>query len=496
MLTLLSFGLCEKHCMDSCGMLNGNIEIECGDCDGKKGYLCYPGAELFDGSWKKRNEEYRSSILQVRVDAIGKTEQDDDEVPIIRTNKAMEFRLNWYDIASKKRDENGMIKNENDKIRNFTSYEQKPLPVPQHSPRNCEVHSCTLIKGDENCIHNFENCSHPSGHLQKFGRQSKTILPVPIVSHIDAEEFWTNYAAKYKPVLLKDIMTSLTDMSKWSDDSLKSNCKLSNGQDWITIVEKNKRITHNDRLPFMDDINTFCDFITNYRKQEYEKMLYMITSMKNPHLELLNWIKVPEALRCSDFLNGIEDVRMWMSSGNTTSSVHFDTHDNLLMQLSGKKHVVLFHPNEGGNLYMDHHNKFGLSPINIDYVDLERFPEVKNAVSHQVTIDEGDALYIPDGWWHMIHSESRNIGITLEIEAIQDTWMNQTMLRRKSASGVYWAEQIAINGALRDKHRSRFLARSTQMPFKCKNVEYSITLRDHLLAHADMPKTKLPHRTS
>ena len=474
-------------------MLNGNVEIECSDCKKKDGYFCYPGAEYFDDSWKERNKDNSSSNLILTVDANGKIEQD-DEIPIIRTNKAMEFRLNWYEIASKKRDENGMIKNENMKIQNFTIYEQNPLPIPQWSPRNCEVHSCTLIKGDENCVRNFENCSHFPGHLQKVGKQFSTTLSVPTVYDINAEEFWTNYAGKYIPVVLRDMMASLTDMSKWSDDSLRNNCKLSNGRDWNTIVEKNKRITHNDRLPF--NVNTFCDFIDNYKKQDYEKMLYMITSMKVHQLELLNWIKIPKVLRCSDFLNGMEDVRMWMSSGNTTSSIHFDTHDNILMQLSGKKHVILFHPKEGGNLYMDHHNKYGLSPINVDFVDLDRFPEMKNAIAHQATLEEGDALYIPDGWWHVIHSESRNIGITLEIDAIQDIWTNYTMYQRKAASGVYWAEQIAINGALRDIYRSKFSSKSTGMPFECKNLEYSLTLGDHLLAHADIPKTKLPHITS
>ena len=60
-----------------------------------------------------------------------------------------------------------------------------------------------------------------------------------------------------------------------------------------------------------------------------------------------------------------------MSAGNTTSSAHFDTHDNLLLQIDGEKEVLLWHPNESALLYSDHHDKWGLSPVNVDRVDLQ-----------------------------------------------------------------------------------------------------------------------------
>lgn len=37
----------------------------------------------------------------------------------------------------------------------------------------------------------------------------------------------------------------------------------------------------------------------------------------------------------------------------------------------------MWHPNASAHLYMDHHDKFGLSPVNCDRVDLQRFPEVR-----------------------------------------------------------------------------------------------------------------------
>jgi len=93
------------------------------------------------------------------------------------------------------------------------------------------------------------------------------------------------------------------------------------------------------------------------------------------------------------------------------SSLHFDTHENILMQLDGEKEILLFHPNETANFYMDHHNKYGLSPVNVDHVDLQRFPRVSNATVMRTRLLPGDAVYLPDGWWHVIRRSTPHLFI-------------------------------------------------------------------------------------
>ncbi len=81
--------------------------------------------------------------------------------------------------------------------------------------------------------------------------------------------------------------------------------------------------------------------------------------------------------------------------------MHLMSFDHVLTQhlrVARRKTIHMWHPNESAKFYMDHIPKFGLSPVNVDRVDLQRFPEVANAATFVAELEPGDAVYIPYGW--------------------------------------------------------------------------------------------------
>ena len=168
--------------------------------------------------------------------------------------------------------------------------------------------------------------------------------------------------SKAQPILLKGGAAAWTNLMDWTDEALLEQCMLSDGRPWRVLVEKQNRITQNDRNPLMPDWD-FCKFLTEYRKPEYKNMLYLVTGIGEKGLRLAEKLAVPGVLACDELLHALYDARMWMSLGNTTSSMHFDTHDNLLLQISGEKEVLMWHPSQGSKFYMDHFEKFGARPV-------------------------------------------------------------------------------------------------------------------------------------
>jgi ribosomal protein L16 Arg81 hydroxylase len=62
--------------------------------------------------------------------------------------------------------------------------------------------------------------------------------------------------------------------------------------------------------------------------------------------------------------NLIQGGRWWINKGDVTTGLHFDAGDNWLYQLSGRKRIILFHPNDYDKLYMiNHYNQHLLKEI-------------------------------------------------------------------------------------------------------------------------------------
>ena len=150
---------------------------------------------------------------------------------------------------------------------------------------------------------------------------------------------------------------------------------------------------------------------------------------------------------------------------------HFDTHDNIIFQIDGTKELYISHPNESQYMYMDHHDKYGLSPINVDRVDLQRYPAFAEAPPLYARVAAGDALFIPDGWWHLIRSHKRNIAVTFEMHPwdhqSQEALLPPEVRRRLGSAGVFWAESTRIQYAMRHKLAPSLLSAVTRRPFRC-----------------------------
>ena len=175
------------------------------------------------------------------------------------------------------------------------------------------------------------------------------------------------------------------------------------------IVEKQNRIIHDHREPFWTNWN-FSKFLKSYKMSPY----YAITGSLPQKLKISH---PPQIKECSILETNVMEDRLWMSYGNTSSSLHFDTHDNMLHQIHGIKEIFLWNPEITPFTYMDFHTRYGLSPINTDKVDKIRFAEFSKHQPYFVVLFPGDMLYLPTLWWHQLRSPlGRNIMYTQEFK--------------------------------------------------------------------------------
>lgn len=93
---------------------------------------------------------------------------------------------------------------------------------------------------------------------------------------------------------------------------------------------------------------------------------------------------------------------LWVGSVGSSSGLHYDMMHNVVAQISGRRRVVLFAPEESRRLYAYpmrtlawHH-----SPVRVEEPDLQRYPDFAAARRVEVEIGPGEMLFIPKGWWH------------------------------------------------------------------------------------------------
>ncbi|KAI3801029.1 hypothetical protein L1987_29129 [Smallanthus sonchifolius] len=111
----------------------------------------------------------------------------------------------------------------------------------------------------------------------------------------------------------------------------------------------------------------------------------------------------------------LASINLWMNSAQARSSTHYDPHHNLLCVVSGSKQVDLWPPSSSPFLYPMHlyGEASNHSAVPIDKLDLSVHPRAAHLkkYSQRVILQAGDALFIPEGWFHQVDSENLTVAV-------------------------------------------------------------------------------------
>lgn len=227
-------------------------------------------------------------------------------------------------------------------------------------------------------------------------------LKIDTLDSIDEETFITNYLNPQKPFVIKGLAKHTPAYKKWCLDYIKSKLGEVEVDVYDNNVKTNTAYTHGDLKM------RFSDFIEVIRKKE----------PTNYRLFLFDGFKHAPELRddfpCPGFFNGVLGRIGFMFFGgqSTTVRMHFDIDMSnvLLTQFEGKKRVLLFSPEYHDLLYRTPLNTFSIA--NIDKPDYQKYPALKYVKGYDVTLDNGDSLFMPSGYWHYITYQEGGFGVS------------------------------------------------------------------------------------
>jgi lysine-specific demethylase 8 len=152
----------------------------------------------------------------------------------------------------------------------------------------------------------------------------------------------------------------------------------------------------------------FCEFMDNICSESDDASYYLHRqNLEQQFPELRGDIRVPNYLSGAAMLM----VSLWMGPAGSVTPIHHDFTDNLFVQAQGRKRVILYHPEPEGAFYRspfqwtNGRSSWHVSRVgSTDHVDLDAHPQFQQARAYEVVVEPGDILFIPNFYWHEVHS--------------------------------------------------------------------------------------------
>jgi hypothetical protein len=99
----------------------------------------------------------------------------------------------------------------------------------------------------------------------------------------------------------------------------------------------------------------------------------------------------------------------FIGPAGTFTGLHFDIEDNWFFQVRGTKEFLLFYPDNNEYMSRSKRYEFGSIVSDINLKDLhneppERLEKFAKAKGRFVRVEAGDAVFIPQGYWHCVLS--------------------------------------------------------------------------------------------
>jgi hypothetical protein len=175
-----------------------------------------------------------------------------------------------------------------------------------------------------------------------------------------------------------------------------------------------------------------------------------------------------QAILAAECLPGLEEAnpnrfvpkgtpaRVWIGN-RVTVAPHFDVADNIACVVAGRRRFIVFPPEQTANLYPGPMDvtpaNVPISMVSLDEPELDRFPRFRQALSEAFVADlePGDAIYIPDLWWHGVQSLER-------FNVLVNYWFNRDESSARYPYVGFLRLAHALFGDMPQQHREAWRA--------------------------------------
>ena len=314
----------------------------------------------------------------------------------------------------------------------------------------------TDIRADirENALQSNDLQSNDLQSLAQASAPSSNAGPLsePVIDHVprlDVATFAERYFRPRRPVLITDMATRWPACGRWSFDLF---AQLDPGRS-VTLEQGNvlQGETAFESAPLGGYLSGLAEAGAGERDSlAAAQPTPVADGTASPrYLSMFRVFEEFPQLRADVDFSLLEAMTLrrvyfaWLGPAGTLSGYHIDWIDNILAQISGRKRVWLVPPAASRAMYPSakYDYRSTLSEVEPSSWDAARHPLFADVRPAQLTLEPGQMLFIPRGWWHRVQSLSPSISIYAFGHDLRGLALHQSR-----ASALHLLHRLGLHG--------------------------------------------------
>jgi hypothetical protein len=240
------------------------------------------------------------------------------------------------------------------------------------------------------------------------------LKPVITVDTIEPDIFKKEFYEPGIPLVIKNLSHDWPAYTKWNWNYFKGLV----GEKTVPLYNNVKSDAYTP-INKADDYKTFGEYIDMISRGPAAWRIFLFNIFDHAP-ELTKDFTWPEHL-----MKGfVKRYPMLFTGGaGSITHMHFDIDLSHILhtQFAGRKRVLMFPYTEQHKLYRKPFEVLSLADFSRYYqegsIDYERFPALQKATGYDFTLEHGDTLFMPAGYWH--HMEYLDSGFAMSLRAMQ-----------------------------------------------------------------------------
>jgi len=239
---------------------------------------------------------------------------------------------------------------------------------------------------------------------------------VATFDHIEPEVFRKEFYEPGIPVVIRDLAHNWPAYQKWNWEYFKNLV----GDKRVPLYNNVKSDAYTP-INKADDYKTFGEYIDMISRGPAGWRIFLFNIFDHAP-QLTKDFTWPEELM-KGFVK--KYPMLFVGGAGSITHMHFDIDLSHILhtQFGGRKRVLMFPFKEQYKLYRKPWEVLSLADFSNYYedgrIDYEKFPALKMAEGLDFTLEPGDTLFMPAGYWH--HMEYLDSGFAMSLRAMQPT---------------------------------------------------------------------------